>query len=145
MTITEALTADHRHGDDLFDNAILAAGSGDWAAAAPALERFIAALKRHMQIEEDDLFPAFERVTGNRGGPTAVMRIEHRQMLATLDRLSDLVRSGQAEALDAVARSFTELMTLHSTKEENILYPMCDRVLDADAELKARIASELAS
>lgn len=141
-TITSVLTADHRHGDALFDEAMRAAGVADWAAAQPALDGFVAALKRHMQVEEEELFPAFEAATGMTGGPTAVMRTEHRAMLASLDELVRLVRDAQADRIASVARSFQAQMASHSTKEENILYPMCDRALASDPDTVQRIVTE---
>lgn len=128
-TITTVLTADHRHGDRLFDAALQAAGEADWPACRERLGEFVQALRHHMRIEEEILFPAFERASGVSGGPTWVMRQEHQQMLAMLDRIASAAAARDADGFDALARSFAALMAAHSAKEERVLYPMCDEML----------------
>ncbi len=127
--ITAVLTADHRYGDQLFAAATQGAEQGDWPACRQQFDAFLRALKHHMKIEEQVLFPAFEQASGIRGGPTWVMRQEHQQMLALLDEIATAIAARNAEDLRASAQSFVELMTLHSTKEERVLYPMCDETL----------------
>jgi iron-sulfur cluster repair protein YtfE (RIC family) len=130
QTITSVLTDDHRYADDLFAAATREATQGAWEGSARQLALFRAALETHMKIEEDVLFPAFEQATGNTRGPTAVMRSEHVQMLAQLDDISRAIASRDAATFQSLTQSFTDVLNLHSTKEEQILYPMCDRVVD---------------
>lgn len=127
--ITAVLTADHRYEDQLFVAATQAAEQGDWAACHQQFNAFLRALKHHMKIEEEVLFPAFEQASGVSGGPTRVMRQEHQQMLAALDRIAASIAARNAEEFRALAQSFAGLMTAHSTKEEHVLYPLCDEVL----------------
>ncbi len=87
-SISEFLTADHRHGDELFAAAAQAAEQGDWAVCHQQFNAFLRALKHHMKIEEEALCPAFEQATGIATGPTQVMRHEHQQMLALLDEVA---------------------------------------------------------
>lgn len=134
-TINAVLTADHRHGDRLFDAALQAAGKADWSACHEQFGAFVQALRHHMRIEEEVLFPAFEQASGISGGPTWVMRQEHRQMLAALDRIAAAIDARDAEDVLALAHSFAALMAAHSAKEERVLYPMCDEMLPGfDAE-----------
>ena len=128
-TITAFLTTDHRHCDELFAAAAQAVEHGDWAGCRERFDAFHLALKHHMVIEEQVLFPAFEQATGISEGPTRVMRHEHQEILALLDKISVAIAAGDAARFRGSAESFTALMALHSTKEENILYPMCDKVL----------------
>ena len=128
-TISEFLTQDHRDGDALFAAAAQAMARGDWAGCGAEFAAFVAALKRHMGIEEQVLFPAFEEATGMSAGPTRVMRHEHHDMLKLLDRIELAVSARDAAGYRAAAESFSSIMTSHSAKEENVLYPMCDQVL----------------
>lgn len=128
-SISEFLTADHRHCDELFAAAAQTAEHGDWAQCRERFDAFHQALKHHMAIEEQVLFPAFEQATGISEGPTRVMRHEHQEMLALLDDVSVAIAAGDAARFRGSVESFTALMTLHSAKEENVLYPMCDEVL----------------
>lgn len=129
-TITAILTADHRRGDRLFDAALRAAGQADWSACHEQFSAFVQALRHHMGIEEEVLFPAFEQATGIHGsGPTWVMRQEHRQMLAALEQIAAAIAARDAENFDALTQSFAARMAAHSAKEERVLYPMCDEML----------------
>ena len=128
-TISAFLTADHRHGDELFAAAAQAAAGGDWTGCRERFDAFRAALQHHIAIEEQVLFPAFEQATGLSAGPTQVMRHEHQQMLALLDHVSAAITERDAARFHSSAASFTALMTLHSAKEESVLYPMCDGLL----------------
>jgi len=128
-TISEFLTADHRHCDELFATAAQAAERDDWAGCRERFDAFHQALRHHMTIEEQVLFPAFEQATGISAGPTQVMRHEHQQMLVLLDRIAAAVAARDAPSFRRAVETFTALLNRHSTKEEIALYPMCDEAL----------------
>jgi hemerythrin-like domain-containing protein len=87
-------------------------------------------------MEEDILFPAFEEKSGMRGtGPTAVMRSEHQEIQALLERImAALARAEDSTAaLQAVrgpADALYAFLQSHDHKEENVLYPMSDQMLE---------------
>jgi iron-sulfur cluster repair protein YtfE (RIC family) len=137
---TQILPEHHRHCDDLFVAAEESAQRGDWGAAAPAFERFQAQMQAHFAAEEDLLFPAFEAATGMSAGPTQMMRHEHEQMRSLLSQLAAACAARDADAYCGVAETLLMLMQQHNMKEENILYPMCDQALGAEAE---RIGAEM--
>jgi hemerythrin-like domain-containing protein len=137
---TQVLPAHHRHCDDLFVAAEESAQRGDWAAAAPAFARFHAQMQAHFDAEENLLFPAFEAATGMRSGPTQMMRHEHEQMRSLLTQLEEACTAHDGEAYAGVAETLLMLMQQHNMKEENILYPMCDQALGAEAQ---RVATEM--
>ena len=139
---TQVLPEHHRHCDNLFVAAEASAQRADWAAAAPAFERFHAQMNAHFEAEEALLFPAFEAATGSRGGPTEMMRYEHEQMRALLAQLAAACAARDAEAYAGVAETLLMLMQQHNMKEENILYPMCDQALGAQVE---QLAGELST
>jgi iron-sulfur cluster repair protein YtfE (RIC family) len=80
------------------------------------------------------LFPAFEQASGNTMGPTRVMRLEHRQMRETLAEMDGALASGDLEDFLGQAETLLILMQQHNIKEEQILYPMCDRFLGGAVE-----------
>ncbi len=132
------LTHDHHACDDLFAAAENAAAAGDWPRAQQDFERFDAGLRRHFSMEEDVLFPAFEARTGMSGGPTFVMRAEHRQMLGLLAEMGAALARRDGQAYLGQSETLLMLMRQHNMKEENILYPMSDQALsDRRAELLA--------
>ena len=141
---TRVLPDHHRHCDDLCVAAEESARRGDWAATTPAFARFRDQMIAHFTAEESLLFPAFEAATGMSAGPTEMMRHEHGQMRTLLDELEAACAKQDGETYDGVAETLLMLMQQHNMKEENILYPMCDQALGAEAEaLGARIGATL--
>lgn len=133
-SISHLMADDHRQCDDEFAAAERAAKSGDWAKAASSLTVFRDAMERHLGAEESTLFPAFEAATGMTMGPTRVMRMEHVQIRGLLDDLRVAVEMGDAASFSGQAETLLILMQQHNLKEENILYPMCDEHLAAQAD-----------
>lgn len=131
--IVELMADDHRACDKEFAAIEQASKKGDWAAAAVALKTFHDAIERHLSAEETTLFPAFEAATGSAMGPTQVMRMEHVQIRGLLDDLRAAVEDGDAASYRGQAETLLILMQQHNLKEENILYPMCDQHLEAQA------------
>jgi hemerythrin-like domain-containing protein len=95
-------------------------------------------MRRHFSMEEDVLFPAFEQRTGMSGGPTFVMREEHRQMNGLLAEMGAALARRDGQAYLGQSETLLMLMRQHNMKEENILYPMSDQALaDRQSELLA--------
>ena len=133
------LAWDHDRLDALEKQAFEARGRGALEEAARIFSHFARGLRRHIGLEEEMLFPEFERLTGMTpfAGPTAVMRHEHRQIegfLLTLERTIG-VRSGEAEE---ARESLHRVLIDHNEKEEQVLYPTTDRLL-GDAERRALV------
>ncbi len=125
-TIAELMTHDHRACDHDFARAETLAAENDWQGASEALEAFAHGLNAHFDAEEQQLFPAFEAATGMTQGPTQVMRGEHVDMRAALERLRAALQARDADDFAGEAETLLIMMQQHNMKEENILYPMCD-------------------
>jgi len=138
---TQILPDHHRRCDDLFVAAEEAVQRRDWAAAVSSFARFHAQMRAHFKAEEDLLFPAFEAATGMSAGPTQMMRHEHEQMRSLLAQLVEACAAHDDEGYAGAAETLLMLMQQHNMKEENILYPMCDQALGAEAD---RVCSEMA-
>jgi len=93
----------------------------------------------HHAKEEGHLFARMrERGMPAQSGPIAVMLREHdegrRRIAAVVEALPD-ARKGVPSAVEAVRTNllaYVELLTAHIAKEDNVLYPMADRLLTAD-------------
>lgn len=89
--------------------------------------KFRFGLQRHIDWEEKILFPLFEEKTGmTYGGPTEVMRQEHRQIKAYLEEIYEKVQCQNPES-DQEEQLLWNILKQHNYKEENILYPAIDR------------------
>lgn len=105
--------------------------------------------KEHHGKEEDLLFTALEKrgVPAN-GCPLGALRHEHRQGRELISKLQDGVSSytkGDAEAglrLRDVFRAIAALYPNHIWKEDYLLFPMANKVLDADERRQLRQAFE---
>jgi iron-sulfur cluster repair protein YtfE (RIC family) len=128
------LVSEHRECDELLHRAENALNDEQLTEALVLLNRFSDMLNRHLQEEEQDWFPAFEKQTGMTTGPTAVMRTEHADIRDMAAQATGAANAGQAEEALAAIDTLNVLLQQHNVKEENILYPMLDRVLGAKAE-----------
>ena len=131
--IGQFLGEDHRRCDDYFLAAERAVDAQDWDTAIHSFRDFRQAIERHLAMEEQVLFVAYEAVAGA-AGPSQIMRREHEQMRALFDELARALegRAG-AEFLD-LSETLLMLMQQHNMKEEQMLYPMCDRLLAAERD-----------
>ena len=138
------------------------------AEAMPALEavgRMMGTrLLAHARREDEALFPAIEKALGHAGGPTAVMRQEHRLIHAEAARFRETLRElnevehpaivaggaalrrmtaqgAKADELRATGEQIIRLLDLHFGKEEDILFPMAREVLSQ--EDLAQVAHEM--
>ena len=104
----------------------------DFPRAKATFKEFKTGLQRHIVWEEQILFPLFERKTGMaQGGPTAVMRTEHRLIGDRLEAIHQKVRAQDPES-DGEDVALLEVLSSHNQKEENVLYPALDRLLSAE-------------
>ncbi|MBI5496035.1 MAG: hemerythrin domain-containing protein [Deltaproteobacteria bacterium] len=141
--LADMFAGHHKECDDLFAAAEAAAQDGAWDKAAPLWERYAAAMERHLSTEEGVLFPAFEDASGMRGGPTQVMRMEHTQMRGLLQQAGQAVAARDADGFGGACETLNILMQQHNMKEENILYPMCDRAVGSNAALVQQLREKL--
>lgn len=122
-SLAAALEREHREIDDGIERFSAASQNRE------PLRGAIAALRRHIYLEEEFLFPAL-REEGDPGlvAPIFVMLREHAQIWHALD---DLERAVDAVAPDALQLCHQLLVQLqhHNMKEERILYPEADRTL----------------
>lgn len=141
MTIQSLADALEREHHDI-DTGIDAYAAGPVGAArdeAPLL-RAIAALRRHIYLEEAFLFPPLREA--GLVPPVFVMLREHGQIWTTLDELERSLGSDIRTTL-SLCHQLTVQLQHHNLKEERILYPQADEVLNASAtgQLRDVIAS----
>ena len=131
--VTEALVWDHARLDALEAAAFEARARGVLPLARAIFTDFAHGLRRHIDFEEQLLFPEFE--TRCRldvpDGPTAVMRAEHRAVGAILLVMEKEIDDPGA-AIELSRVELRQIQREHDLKEEQILYPALDRMLDAD-------------
>lgn len=140
-SIAPLMTADHRHCDEFLATVEEHVQKKRWEAADAAFAQWRAALLCHLAREEEMLFPAFERATGHSEGPTMVMRAEHAQMRDLLEPMAQALAARDGKRFLDLSDSLMVLMQQHNMKEEQVLYPMCDHVIDDREGLAGQIAA----
>lgn len=146
MKATEELVEEHHAvlmALSILEKVAAAIGAGDDQAPAhleQLLDFFRGFVDRcHHGKEEDVLFPELERRGVRRdGGPIGVMLVEHelgrghvRAMTASLQGLRG-GDAGTAAAIVAQAEAYRELLEAHIAKENQVLFPMADRLVEPD-------------
>ena len=99
------------------------------------LIRAIQALRRHIYLEEEFLFPLLGEAEPGLRAPVFVMLREHAQIWATLDALEREPAPGTALVL---CRQLTVRLLHHNLTEEKVLYPRADGTLSPSAAGRLR-------
>jgi regulator of cell morphogenesis and NO signaling len=102
-----------------------------------SLTRAIRALRRHIYLEEEFLFPLLCEAEPGLAASVFVMLREHAQIWATLDTLEREPGTGTG-AESALCKRLTVQLLHHNLKEEKILYPRADDVLSPAAVSRLR-------
>lgn len=132
-SITAWMQQDHVLIDGILERATAAAQAGDLAALEREATLFLQRLERHIDMEENLLFPAFEERTGmTAAGPSVQMRAEHQQMHGILAQMRDAMKTHDAAGYQRASRALFEILVPHNMKEEQMMYPMLDDAMGAD-------------
>lgn len=123
------MATDHRKCDGLFALVEEAAAAGDGKNAGIHLTTFVKDMERHFRVEETSLFPELQKVAPQASAPIGVMKMEHDQMRSSLREMEEALAQGNLKRLAGLAESLLFYMQQHNMKEENILYPMADKLL----------------
>lgn len=128
-TVTEYLEADHRRLDAILPEVERLVADGAYPDAAARFAEFTSGLDRHIELEEQILFPTFESATGSSSGPTQVMRMEHVEIRNWMRLATDALARHDADVLFQEVEALRQTLSGHNMKEEHILYPMTDRAM----------------
>ncbi len=139
LDLEQFMVADHRHCDELWAMVEAAVEAQDGIGVA--VQVFTEDFERHLQREEEVIFPAFEDATGMHGvGPTMMMRHEHEQMRAVIAVMLQAHRAGDDQQLLSQGDTLLMLTQQHNMKEEQILYPMANQAIGGQwPELQERM------
>jgi iron-sulfur cluster repair protein YtfE (RIC family) len=130
-TISAFYEQDHDRLDESFKT-FQKMKRADFPKAKEAFKTFKFGLQRHIVWEEDVLFPLWEEKTGmSEGGPTFVMRAEHRQIGQQLEAIHGKVADQNPDS-DQEEQALLDLLGSHNMKEERVLYPAIDQLTSAE-------------
>ena len=128
------LVHEHSLYEDLLSECKDAAEIEDWERVRLIFDQLVTHLKRHIDLEEGVLYPAYESAPHAPQGPTMALREEHGAIIRLLGDLSQVINtrdSGQLlESLDYLENQ----MIKHHEKEEDIFLPMASHILNASRD-----------
>lgn len=117
---------------------------GGLHAAAKGLRSSIDALRRHIYLEEEFLFPVLREA--GMLGPIFAMSSEHLDLWSTLDRMEEQLSDGSSqEARDQTCRILRAELGRHAFKEDPIVFGHTDGVLSPEQLATVRELIENAS
>ena len=137
VSLAEAFSIEHHEivaGIEQF----LADTDPDPLSSAQPLLAAMEALRRHIYLEEEIVFPHLQQ--GTLMMPLMVMRKEHGQLWQRIDALVDTLQnsSGEPTQVEEICTEILQLLDRHNQKEEPIIYPHMDADLTADEQDKVR-------
>lgn len=127
--IFQLMERHHKYCDSLYVKGENALSAKNEAEGKALIEAFFYNMDLHFQREEKMLFLAFEERTGMTQGPTQVMRMEHEQIRGVLKEMRESLDTKDFQRVFDQAEALLMLIQQHNSKEENMLYPMCDQHL----------------
>lgn len=130
MLITDALLGEHAIFYLLFEDIEQALPAIDSLAALQHRVAPLAyALEAHAALEDELLFVSLEPYLGVQGGPLAVMRMEHDQIVALFGRIQAATELARGRIF---AGQVTDAARMHFHKEEQILFRMAQQALSEE-------------
>lgn len=121
------------HEHSLYENLLSicrdAAEAEDWESVERALHELVTHLKRHVALEEEVLFPAYEAAPGASPVPTTALREEHDAIVRLLRDFAQVLTTRQRDPVLESLDRIENRMIRHHEKEEDIFLPMASHVL----------------
>ncbi len=114
------LQAEHASLEQTAEGLLVLMEAGDWRICNSAWCQLAADLERHMEYEEDRLFPEFARSSPAAAGLIAELRAEHSVLRRQLDQLSIDMELHQARGEGV--RSFVATLKEHAQREAGAFY-----------------------
>jgi iron-sulfur cluster repair protein YtfE (RIC family) len=135
------LEHEHSQYEDLLCQCQDAVESEQWGTVDRLFEQLVSSLKRHMALEEEVLYPAYETTAHAPQGPTRALREEHDQLVRLVSDMARVIKSRGSEHVLECLVHLERQMIKHHEKEEDIFLPMASHILDAKrAEISRKIA-----
>ena len=131
--ISATLIEYHRCCDQMFAGLTEPLDRGDWPTARETFRRCRDSMERLVKMEEEVLFPAFERQTGKDQGPTRVLRFDHARLRQLLGDLEAAIEQADAEKTASLRSRISVALHDHWGKEERLMFPLADEVLAGEA------------
>lgn len=136
------LLHDHRKFEAALQDCELAAGAEDWKAAVALFHGFVDELKLHMRMEDEVIYPFFQREVEDPQDDLGELMYEHDTLARLLNDLARVIRNRDFDHFEESLRPLYRAMTEHNAHEEAVLGRMGSASL---LQQRAQILRELES
>lgn len=128
-SISGLVGADQRRLDDILDEVDECVGSGRFFQAARLYDEFLSGLERHMEMEEEVLFPLYASLVQGGDGVVADMATEHMLIRVVAEEVAESLRLEDVRAFSDGIEELHAVMDGHDLREEQGVYPRLDEAL----------------
>jgi hemerythrin-like domain-containing protein len=128
------LVHEHSLYEDLLSECKDAAEIEDWENVQLIFDQLVTHLKRHIALEEEVLYPAYESASHAPQGPTTALREEHGALIRLIRDLAQIINTRDSEHLLESLAYLENRMIKHHEKEEDIFLPMASHLLNASRD-----------
>lgn len=125
------LVHEHSLYEDLLSQCQDAAEIEDWGTVNLIFNQLVTHLKRHMALEEEVLYPAYESAPHAPQGPTTALREEHDHIVRLIRDIARIIKTRNSEHVLECLAHLENRMIKHHEKEEDIFLPMASHILNA--------------
>jgi hemerythrin-like domain-containing protein len=114
----------------------------NWETVDLIFHELITHLKRHMALEEEVLYPAYESAPHAPQGPTTALREEHSGIVRLIKDMARVIKTRDSGHVLECLTHLEFQMIKHHEKEEDIFLPMASHILSASHDELLRKLSE---
>ncbi|MGB5177420.1 MAG: hemerythrin domain-containing protein [Gammaproteobacteria bacterium] len=134
----------HEHSlyEDLLSECRDAVENEDWEQVNLIFNQLVTHLKRHITLEEEVLYPAYESAPHAPQGPTTALRADHSAIIRLLQDMTPVIKTRNSEHMLECLAFLENRMITHHEKEEDIFLPMASYILNASHDELLRKLSE---
>lgn len=140
--IADLLRTDHARFNRLLAASTRSVSAADLTRAAARFRELKRGLERHMDMEEEVLFPALRGATGMRGESFVALRAKHAEIRTLLRRGSAVVRCGNALGAYEMLGGLGALLRSHNIDEEQV-FDSIDELSPAGEHMHAEIVRRM--
>ncbi|MGB5605395.1 MAG: hemerythrin domain-containing protein, partial [Gammaproteobacteria bacterium] len=136
------LVHEHSKYENLLSQCQDAVEMEDWGTVDRVFNELVTHLQRHMALEEEVLYPAYESTTHAPQGPTTALREEHSGIVRLIRDMARIIKTRDSEHVLESLAHLEYQMIKHHEKEEDIFLPMASHILNASRDELIRKMAE---
>jgi hemerythrin-like domain-containing protein len=134
------LVHEHSLYEDLLSECHDTVENENWEGVNLIFNQLVMHMKRHIALEEEVLYPAYEAAPDAPQGPTTALREEHSSIIRLLQEMAPVIKARDTEHMLECLALLENQMIKHHEKEEDIFLPMASHILrSSHDELLAKL------